>query len=103
MRMLAHPYPRVRRFTAEQLYIRIIEDDSFIPTCNDVDSAIELLSSVAWDANAQQAREARNQVADFLGIELSVKDRAPPQKTQKSNVKKDEFQSYASLVQAEGR
>jgi hypothetical protein len=102
--MLAHPYPRIRRFTAEQIYIKLVEDDSVVPNSNNIDSAMDLLSSVAWDANdVKDVRQTRNHVADLLGVQLSAKDKMPPQQKRNVNVTKDEFQSYASLVQAEGR
>jgi len=104
MRMLAHPYPRIRRFTAEQIYIKLVEDDSVVPKTNNIDSVMDLLSSVAWDSDdAKKVREERNHVAELLGIELSIKDKISPQQKRNTKVTKDDFQSYASLVHAEGR
>jgi hypothetical protein len=110
MVMLAHRYPRVRRWTAEQLYVHLLEGDSTASgSYNDggIDRAMELLMEVSWDDDLDSpgnVRDSRNCVADFLGIQLSEKERNG---IKKKAVKKtgaiDEFASYASLVDAAGR
>lgn len=106
MRLLAHRYPRIRRCTAEQLYLKLIEDDLTLPKSDQIETATNLLSEVLWDrelAPPENVRGSRNQVADLLGIHLSEKDRVGPIKkaTKKSIV--DEFASYQSLVETAGR
>ena len=102
MRLLAHRYPRIRRCTAEQLYLKLIEGDLTLPKSDQLEEATNLLSEVFWDrelSSPGNVRDSRNQVADLLGIHLSEKDRAGPIKkaTKKSVV--DEFASYQSLVE----
>ncbi len=106
MRLLAHRYPRIRRCTAEQLYVKLLEDDSIVPKSDDIDTVITSLSEVTWDralGPPWNVRQSRNQVADLLGIELSEKDRVgPASKPVKASVV-DEFASYQSLVETAGR
>ena len=110
MIMLAHRYPRVRRWTAEQLYVHLLEGGSAASgSCNDggIDRAMELLMEVSWDDDLDSpgnVRDSRNCVADFLGIQLGEKERTGMQKKaiQKTGAI-DEFASYASLVDAAGR
>lgn len=113
MTMLAHRYPRVRRWTAEQLYVRLLEDGSVVSiyteqdTSNSLDHAMQLLLEVTWDDDLDppgNVRGSRNRVADLMGIRLSDKQRQGPgqSKVQKTAVV-DEFESYASLVDAAGR
>lgn len=110
MIMLAHRYPRVRRWTAEQLYVHLLEGGSAASgRCNDggIDRAMELLMEVSWDDDLDSpgnVRDSRNCVADFLGIQLTEKERNGIQKKaiQKTGAI-DEFASYASLVDAAGR
>jgi hypothetical protein len=116
MRLLAHGYPRVRRCVAEQLYVKLLEDDTIVPMSNqndnnnnvnaNVDKAITILSNVMWDRELGppgNVRTSRNEIVDLLGIELSEKDRVgpPPKKVSRSVV--DEFASYQSLVETAGR
>jgi len=106
MRFLGHRYPRIRRVTAEQMYVKLLEDDSVVPNSENLEAATDLLSQVRWDqqlGKPENVRESRNQVADFLGAHLSDKDRAGPALKKKAVTVVDEFESYASLVQSEGR
>jgi len=104
MRFLAHRYPRIRRHTAEQLYIKLIEDGTVVRAPIGFDDATELLSQTNWSQDLGppgNIRELRNKVAELLGVHLSEKDRQGPalKKTVKAT---DEFASYASLVSSAG-
>ena len=106
MRLLGHRFPRIRKYTAEQLYIKLLEDDSIVPNTDQIDQVQTILTDVIWDRELGapgNVRESRNQIADLLGINLSEKDRNGP--TTKQIVKKpiDEFASYQSLVESAGR
>mmetsp|Transcript_5782 Transcript_5782/g.8605 ORF Transcript_5782/g.8605 Transcript_5782/m.8605 type:complete len:132 (-) Transcript_5782:93-488(-) len=105
MRLLAHKFPRIRRHTAEQIYIKLIEDESVVPNPVNVEEATDLLSQTRWDRELGppgNTRETRNKVAELLRISLSEKDRFGPAKKKVVKVT-DEFESYASLVQTAGR
>jgi len=105
MRLLAHKYPRIRRHTAEQFYVKLIEDESVVPGDKaGVSEATDLLSETHWDRELGppgNVRETRNKVAELLGITLPEKDLVGP-KVKKVAKKSDEFESYASLVQTAG-
>ena len=110
MIMLAHRYPRVRRWTAEQLYVHLLDGAGTSATNNggeSIDQAMRLLMEVSWDDDLDSpgnVRESRNCVADALGISLTEKERNGIQKkAKKDNAAIDEFESYASLVDAAGR
>jgi len=106
MRFLVHRYPRVRRWTGEQMYVKLIEDDSVVPDTLNIDAATNLLSEVVWDQDLGppgNVRVSRNQLAELLGIKLSKKDKVGPVSKSTTRSVTDEFESYASLVQAEGR
>ncbi len=105
MRFLVHKYPRIRRHTAEQLYVKLIEDESVIPgDISGIPEATDLLSQTQWDRDLGppgNVRETRNKVASLLGITLTEKDLKGPSVKQVAT-KTDEFASYASLVQTAG-
>jgi predicted signal transduction protein with EAL and GGDEF domain len=101
MKLLSHRFPKVRSHTAEQLYVKLIEDASVIPNPVDLAAAKTLLSETAWgkDLGAPyNVREKRNKVSEYLGITLSEKDLKENVKTKSSTTEKDDFASYASLV-----
>lgn len=96
----------MRVYTAEQLYIKLLEDDGTISElCPNFDDAVSLLLEAVW--GGENVREERNKVADSLGIKLSpkVRDGTMNEKSGKSARKrpKDEFASYMSLVKDSGR
>lgn len=110
MGFLAHRYPRIRRHTAEQIYIKLVEDDGvkIFPNATNLESAMTLLSEVPWEldfGSLGSFRESRNHVSDLLGIKLTDKERKGPEKNSTSGKEKirDEFESYASLIKAVDR
>jgi hypothetical protein len=104
--MLGHSYPRVRRFTADHLYVRLLEEPEVVPCRESVDAAMELLLEGQWDADVslENTRELRNRVAGLFGVTMPVvaSNRASPnaghEATAKRQNRTDEFSSYASLV-----
>jgi len=115
MKLLGHQYPRVRRFAAEQLYVKMIEDEGLSSSsssniCMEISKGeyhqvSSLLLEVAWDDDLDgphgNVREARNKVADLLHVKLtdSIRlSRKPNQEKMKKSLEYDELDSYQSLV-----
>ena len=103
LELLCHRYPRVRRHMAEQLYVRLVEDTSaFHCAKSKTEDAIQLLLDVMWDGDLDppgNVREARNQVADLLEVQLTDSVRKGSSLQKKSKVQPtDEFASYMSLL-----
>lgn len=92
--MLGHRFPRVRRFTADHLYVRLMEENDVV--CNKL--AIELLLEAPWEAdmNLDETRELNGRFAEMIGITLSWEQQSS-EATKKERIV-DEFASYASLV-----
>lgn len=65
--MLGHPFPRVRRIAAENLYVRLLENPSF----DEKHPALNLLLSNPWDGDESQDRVQKmvEEVVDALGID----------------------------------
>ena len=95
----------MRAYTAEQLYIKLIEEDENIAEyCSNFEGAMVLLLEVDWGGS--NTRQERNKVADFLSVELSAKVREGlrgQNGKKKRHLRKDEFESYLSLVKDSGR
>jgi hypothetical protein len=88
---------------AEQLYVRLVEDTSaFHCAESKTEDAIQLLLDVMWDGDLDppgNVREARNQVADLLEVQLTDSVRKGSSLQKKSKVQPtDEFASYMSLL-----
>lgn len=103
MSTLLSPYPRVRQYTAEQLYVKIEEDgDKLLGSQASLEDATQLLLNVAWHDECDHHGhifKARNQIADLLGVVLSEEARNVTFVTTSSRtVLRDEFESYSSLV-----
>lgn len=104
MTMLLNPYPRVRRYTAEHLYVKLVEDGDTLFREHELEQANELILGVSWhDENDPHCHltNSRNRIADLLSIPLVDKQRNVKIGQKKSSrvAPRDEYESYASLVQ----
>lgn len=104
MKMLLNPYPRVRKYTAEQLFAKLsVDGDSMFDSHQLIEEANQILFNTAWHEESDttgRISESRNRIADLLGVQLSKEERnAPLVKKQalKSSLR-DEFENYSSLV-----
>jgi len=104
MAMLLNPYPRVRRYTAEQLFAKLSVDGySMFTKQQCLEEANNILLSVAWheeqDTSGHIAK-SRNRIADLLDIQLSKEERSVvlvKNQTSKA-LSRDEFENYSSLI-----
>ena len=103
--MLLNPYPRVRRYTAEHLYIKLAENgEMFVEAHESIEKASHLLANTVWHEEYDPLGEltaCRNQIADLLGVLLTDDQRCAVigKRTCLCSAPKDEFECYSSLVQ----
>jgi len=109
MTMLLNPYPRVRRYTAEELYVVILSQDdggNLFGNHDCLEEANQLLLSVVWhEENDPRGHisESRNRIAELLGIpltELQLNVKVGKQNNSRKTAPRDEFESYSSLLGA---
>ena len=104
MVMLLNPYPRVRRYTAEQLYIKLAENGEMIVEAHEsIEKAGQLLANTVWHEENDPRGEltaCRNHIAGLLGILLTDDQRGAMigKRTNSSSAPRDEFECYSSLV-----
>lgn len=97
--LLAHRWPRVRRFTAEKMYLALLAAEKAVS--EEVISEVEeILTNTLWDDKIETAREQRNRISDLVGIprpkiKLSAKKELPVKVL-------DDLDSYRDLVDREG-
>lgn len=109
--LLGHRFPRVRKATAEQLYLRVLEcGEGLATSTEDYDTAVEVLTSTIWDAeeDLKSIRAKRDQVCVCLGVSppSAANARAPSEVevevAERRPRKADDLASYASLVKEVG-
>lgn len=100
MSALAHKWPKLRKFTAEQLYTKMLVFDVPGLSEDQVDDALEVLSTTLWDGTLASVVQQRDKLAAGMGIE--VVDDAPARAAGEKKVKKDELESYSYLIKTEG-
>lgn len=93
----------MRRYTAEQLYVKLLEDGTALFNDNQqVDRASHLLLNVVWHEEHDpfgQILESRNMIADLLDVPLSTEERnAKIGIRQAAIIPEEDFASYSALV-----
>jgi hypothetical protein len=109
--LLGHKYPRIRKYTAEHLYMHFIADPdmvgkdrvtevstgrgAFLSTDTELAAVSDLLVETVWDKSTELARKTREDIYGLMQIDLKVKKRDT---AATSETKEDELDSYAALV-----
>ena len=103
MKMLLNQYPRVRKYTAEQLFAKLsVDGEGMFNSHQLIEEANQILFNTAWQDETDATghiSESRNRIADLLGIRLSKEElNAPLVKKALKSAPKDEFENYSSLI-----
>ena len=101
--LLGHRYPRVRKFSAERLYTKLLVCDGVLPAAlppTASDEVSDLLSTVVWDAEVEDVVPHQASLATLLHLELPQKKKAGASKPKPA--KPDELESYQFLIREAG-
>lgn len=90
----------MRRFTADNLYVRLLEEPDLLRTHVHPEPALQLLLEAPWDSdmNRTEANDLSSRFAEMSGINakgIEIDSDVPLPKRDRAV---DEFASYASLV-----
>jgi len=99
LNLLGNRYPKVRKLTADELYIRVMTDEQLVPP-NSLDEILNILSTTNWnDTLTSQMKEQRDNLYSLLNLvkPVLVKSVASPAKSQKP-----EDDNYKDLVKETG-
>ncbi|KAL6757954.1 armadillo-type protein [Haematococcus lacustris] len=104
MVLLVSKYPKVRRFAAEQLYLALLTLEpgetggpgTGIPEAA-AESAQELVLETTWDGTMEEAKSARDSLAQLLQVPLPVMKAPAATGVIKQKVR-DENESYQALL-----
>ena len=66
--MLRHPFPRIRRIAAENLYVRLLED----PEVDEIHPVLTLLLNNPWDGDESQAKVMEMAVAVATALDVGL-------------------------------
>jgi hypothetical protein len=67
--LLAYPFPRIRKVTAEKLYVKLLALDDLFPAAT-FDAALALLTETPWDADLAAVVAPRDKLYGLLGVEV---------------------------------
>jgi len=108
--LMCHPFPKVRKYCAEQLYSAVLVNEDIVREGGNVETCESVLLETGWDGelevenvNDVGVRVRRNQLAEAMGVELSEKTKGRRMTVKKAKVREDELASYLSLVKEAGR
>ena len=93
--LLGHRYPRVRKFSAERLYTKLLVCDGVLPAAlppTASDEVSDLLSTVVWDAKWRTPSPTRPRWRPFCASSWSQKKKAGASKPKPA--KPDELERY---------
>ncbi|KAK3259577.1 hypothetical protein CYMTET_31433 [Cymbomonas tetramitiformis] len=103
--LMVNRYPKVRKYAAEQLYVRLLtaqDDEEDEARAEKLEEVVDLLGETPWDAPVPEVKVNRNKLYAPLGL-------TPPaaatsmQMSKKAAVEPvDENASYAALVESAG-
>eukprot|EP01118_Nematostelium_gracile_P003542 TRINITY_DN14111_c0_g1_i1.p1 TRINITY_DN14111_c0_g1~~TRINITY_DN14111_c0_g1_i1.p1 ORF type:complete len:150 (-),score=32.31 TRINITY_DN14111_c0_g1_i1:25-474(-) len=97
--LLVHRFPKVRKLTADELYVRIMTDEMLVSS-NHLDAVLDILSGTKWnDPLTDDIKAERDKLYDLLDVKKPVmKASTKPVKT----VTQTETDDYSDLVRESG-
>ncbi|KAK3153018.1 hypothetical protein QOZ80_2BG0166550 [Eleusine coracana subsp. coracana] len=103
---LGHRYPKIRKASADQVYLVLLQNNDLIPLEN-LDKAQEVLSETCWEGDVEEARRKRAELNELAGFSVTTSQKSENQETRRkagtqSVVSTDENTSYSSLVDFSG-
>ncbi|CAK7347887.1 unnamed protein product [Dovyalis caffra] len=103
--LLGHPYPKIRKASAEQVYLVLLQNGNLVPE-DKIERALEIISETCWDGDVEATKLQRLEVFEMAGVELGqlVKpiDKLSNRYSEKRPVANGENASYSSLVGSTG-
>lgn len=104
---LGHPYPKVRKACADQVYLFLLQNGEQFLGDNTLNEVIELIGETCWDGPREEAKIQMDKLFGIFHLKvppvLQLASRKSDQKVSQHNTgKSDENESYSSLVDSSG-
>ncbi|KAL2324032.1 hypothetical protein Fmac_023090 [Flemingia macrophylla] len=105
LNFLGHRYPKIRKASAEQLYLVLLENGNLVAQ-DKIDKALEIISETCWDGDMDLGKHQRLKLYEIVGLEVGPLGNNSDGTSRKTSSKKpkdlDENASYSSLVESSG-
>lgn len=103
--LLGHRYPKIRKASAEQVYIVLLQNGNLVPE-DKMEKALEIISETCWDGDVEATKLQKLELYEMAGVELGLlvkpRDKLPNKDSGKEPATNDENASYSSLVGSSG-
>lgn len=103
--LLGHRYPKIRKASAEQVYIVLLQNGNLVPE-DKMEKALEIISETCWDGDVEATKLQKLELYEMAGVELGLlvkpRDKLPNKDSEKQPATNDENASYSSLVGSTG-
>ena len=116
--LLGHKYPRIRKYTAEQLYVHFVSDNdsvgnvlyniddplsydgkcAFVTNEDYLNKINTILTETPWNTEILECRKQRTLLCSIFNIDLNIKAKTNANKKKES----DELDCYSALVREVG-
>lgn len=98
---LGHRYPKIRKASAEQVYLVLLQNSNLLPGDN-VEKAVEIISETCWEGDIEVAKQQRLDLYKMAGLETGLLQKTTKDGGKKIPAAADENASYSSLVGSTG-
>ncbi|GKV12903.1 hypothetical protein SLEP1_g23988 [Rubroshorea leprosula] len=101
---LSHRYPKIRKASAEQVYLILMQNESLVPE-EKAEKALEIISETCWDGDIETAKQQKLELYTIAGLDagpLKASNKVSTKDSDKKLVAADENASYSSLVESTG-
>lgn len=100
---LGHRYPKIRKATAEQVYLVLLQNGSLVADVN-LEKALDIISETCWEGDFDEAKRKKLELCDMADVEAG---QLPKATSEQNNIVQrretlDENASYSSLVESAG-
>ncbi|KAJ6344355.1 hypothetical protein OIU76_005970 [Salix suchowensis] len=99
--LLGHRYPKIRKASAEQVYIVLLQNGNLVPE-DKMEKALEIISDTCWDGDVDATKLQKSELYEMAGVELGLPIKPGDKLPKKEPATNDENASYSSLVGSSG-
>ncbi|KAG6437798.1 hypothetical protein SASPL_102728 [Salvia splendens] len=102
---LAHRYPKIRKYAAEQVYLVLLENENLI-SADKLNEATETITETCWEGDVEEAKKRRLLLYKIANVETAATVNATKKESGKAvdqnQASADEIASYSLLVGSAG-
>ncbi|KAK0583530.1 hypothetical protein LWI29_037871 [Acer saccharum] len=100
---LGHRYPKIRKASAEQVYLVLLQNASLVPE-DKIEKSLEIIAETCWEGDVETTTPQRLELYDLVGLDPGLFNTTNKVSSKDSKRKPvtDENASYSSLVGSSG-